>query len=421
MSAKRRSESRISPERVRLKLGSLLGRAATRMSEGAGHLREATREMRQGSSLLCQAQSARERGNLEAAFFLLREAWHTDPEAAGVATAFWDVSRSLGRAQAAATAAVALVERCADAGSAELGAQYLAELAEAAPEVVVKPVAVVRLLPALRERMDKAPGDERAEAEALLRHALGLALDPRNDPPSPGLALRLFAEARTVETETARRAAEIALESPELHEAKRAMLCEFLRPRRGPCRNEATGIRPCSAPPHAPDQLQPGRDGGTRGETAELTKQLHREPVEIAPRPESGRIRGVPEELDDDALVVRREDGVASRIGWEEIEAVAVARIEAAGHESVTVVDLVFNWTRRSREGLRLVRMRDDSFDPARFASSREDPLAGFLALILEHSRAIPLPDPESALGLRPVVFESLHAYERALLDRSMA
>ena len=65
--------------------------------------------------------------------------------------------------------------------------------------------------------------------------------------------------------------------------------------------------------------------------------------------------------------------------------------------------------------------MSDDSFEPARFASSGEDPLAGFLSLIFERTRAIPLPDPESALGLRPRVFESLHAYECALLGQSTA
>jgi hypothetical protein len=425
LSAQRYGESTLLAQRVRRKLGSLLGNAAMRTSEGAGRLREAAREMRQSSTLLPQALAARERGNLEAAYFLLQEACHTEPEVLGVASAFWDVSRSLGRGEAASAAAVSLVERCADEGALELGAQYLAELAEAAPDVVVKPVALVRLLPALRERIDKAAQEERAEAEALLRHALGLALDPRNALPGPGLALRLFAEAREVASDTACRAAEIALESPDLHEAKRAMLCEFLGRHRIPRSSKAEGTRPRPAPPHASEPFEPGPELNSGDKSGGCGTWPHAEPVGIAAtsaateRP--GRMRGVPQELDDDALVVRREDGVASRIRWEEIEAVAVARIETVGRKSVTVIDLVFNWTRRSREALRLLRMRDDSFDPARFASSGEDPLAGFLALILERSCAIPLPDPESALGLRPAVFESLHAYERALLGRSTA
>lgn len=416
-------------DRVRLKLGALLGSAATRTSEGAGRLREAARDLRQGPSLLPQALAARERGNLEAAFWLLEEAWRTEPDAAGVPTAFWDVSVALGRAQAAAPAAVSLVERCAAEGALELGAQYLAELGRAVPDAVVKPTAVARLLPALRERIDKADEEERAEAEALLRHALGLALDPRNEAPSPGLAFRLFAEARAVHPGIACRAAELALESPHLHEAKRALLCDFLgRPLSPSAPRDAPPDRPApmTAPTPRSDlpSAKPTLDRPSEEELAAPARGLepHHDPLASSPRPgspvEQDLLHGVPERLDDDALVFRWRDGRSSRLGWREIEGVAVARIEAPGRETVTIVDLALNWTRRNRETLRLVRLRDDSFDPAQFVSSGEGSLADFLAEILERSRAIPLPDPESALGLRPVVFDSLDAYELAILGR---
>jgi hypothetical protein len=421
VSSKQRRESPQLLDRLRGRLGGLLGSAAARTGGGAARLREAARDLRQGPSLLSQALAARARGNLEAAFFLLQEAWSNEPDTSGVPTAFWDLSLALGRPRAAAPAAASLVGRCAEQGALELGVQYLAELGRAAPEAVVNPLAIARLLPALRERIDAADGEERVEAEALLRHALGLALDPRNKRPTPGLALRLFAEAREVDDGAARRAAELALESPCLHEAKRALLSDFLR---GPPKPSDSEPRLVPADRPAPATVSSAR--GCPSEEVPAAPARGVGPHHDGPAPSPGQTTSMerdlfavePEELNDDALLVRRRDGSTSRIGWGEIEAVAVARIEAPGRETVTIVDLLFNWTRRDRETLRLMRLRDDGFDPARLVPSGEGSLADFLAEILERSRAIPLPDPESALGLRPVAFDSLDAYELAILGR---
>jgi hypothetical protein len=243
----------------------------------------------------------------------------------------------------------------------------------------------------------------------------------------------------------ARRAAELALRSPDLHEVKRSALREFLgapESRGAGERPRAVSHRPAPEPPApdepgvaaadrsepgvaAADRPGPGADHLSEEEVAAAARRLaarHAPLLEPSPAPappvERALFHGVPVELDDEALVFQRPDGPASRIGWREIEAVAVARIETTGGEPVTVVDFVLNWIRRDRETLRLVRLRDDGFDPARLLSSEGASLPDFLAEVLERSHAIPLPDPESALGLRPAVFDSLDAYELAVLGR---
>lgn len=429
MGQKRRNESPVARDRVRAGLGELLQRATTRAGEGAGRLRGVARDLLR-SPLLPQALAARERGNLEAAFWLLDEAHREHPHAPEVAAAFWDVSLALDRAPVAASAAVALVEGRATEGAFELANQYLAELAEAAPGALVQPTAVARMLPALRERVNKAEEVERDEAVSLLRHALDLALDPRNETPSPGLAFHLFAEARDLHPAAARRAAHIALESPDLHEAKRSQLSAFLGEPAAAADEtaaEAAEVESDDRGPDGggigPDELVP--DPLTDQEVAAAAGRLAARPatppdavVEPLSSPDREMFHAVPLEFDEDALVFQRPDGRGSRIGWREIQAVAVARIEAPDRDPVTVVDFVLNWTRRDRETLRFVRLLDENFDPARFVQSGDATLAGFLAEILERSRAIPLPDPESALGLRPVVFDALEAYEREVLGR---
>ena len=68
--------------------------------------------------------------------------------------------------------------------------------------------------------------------------------------------------------------------------------------------------------------------------------------------------------------------------------------------------------------------MRADTFDGAALVPGEcvaGGELASFLGELLLRSRAIPLPDPESALGLQLAPFESLDRYESEILDGTLA
>lgn len=418
-------------DRMRQQLGGLFARAATRTGESAERLREAARDMRR-PALLQQALAAQERGNLEAAFWLLDEEYRAHPEHPAVAVAFWNVAVSLERAVAAAAAAVWLVQHHSAAGETELAAQFFAELSKSVPDALVTPPSVVRMLPALRQRLVQAGDEKRAAAEALLRCALRQAVDPRNTAPSPGLAFRIFKEARETETDAARAAAELALASPDLHEAKRELLRRWL----GLCdpelqpQEELEVDAPAAAEPglEAADAVSGGRGDEPRlgplsdDQVARAAERLPpagppTPPEELAALLERDLLPGIPIELGEDALELRLPGGRESRLGWDEIQALAVAEVLGLASEPVTLIDCVLNWRRREHEPLRVVRMRLDAFEPKMLVEdSGEDPLETFLAELLERSHAIPLPDPESALGLRCAGFESLEAYEREVL-----
>jgi hypothetical protein len=99
------------------------------------------------------------------------------------------------------------------------------------------------------------------------------AVDPRNTGLHPGVALRIFEEGREINPEASRRAAEAALESPHLHEAKRKRLSEWL--------GEKVDAAPAAGPnaPKTPANQEPAvsdvkNRGFTEEEIAKATARL---------------------------------------------------------------------------------------------------------------------------------------------------
>jgi hypothetical protein len=69
---------------------------------------------------------------------------------------------------------------------------------------------------------------------------------------------------------------------------------------------------------------------------------------------------------------------------------------------------------------LRIARLRTDEFDPLALMPEESDSgsaLQVFLGKLMEYTHAIPLPDPEAALGLVVPRFDSLDAYEQQVLQ----
>ena len=99
------------------------------------------------------------------------------------------------------------------------------------------------------------------------------------------------------------------------------------------------------------------------------------------------------------------------------MQTTAVAEIIGLEDQAVTVIDLILNWIRRYEEPLEIVRLRLNDLDLEGLVTRTHTFGSDFAALmgeILERTRAIPLPDPESALGTRVICYESQECYERA-------
>lgn len=351
-------------------LRKLFDSALSRTGKELERLRGATLELA-GSAVLRHALAARDRGNFEAAFWLLNEAFGANEDDLDVAVHYWNVALALGRVDIASPAAVKLIVRHAHSDEVDLAAQYWLELIGAAPDVLIPSEAIAAILPALKKRQAEADEEEAAALRGPLRRAMRHAIDPRSGPLHPGVALRLFEEGRAVNPEAARRAAQVALQSPNLHEMKRSRLEQALAP-----------------------------------ESASLFKLFE----------------GVPVELGADAIILRDASGLEVPIPYKGIQALSVAEVSGLGEHRVTIIDLVRQLRTATERGepVQVARMRADAFDPASLVAGpciAGDELAAFLGQLLERSECTALPTLESALGVQFARFESLAEYEREVLS----
>jgi hypothetical protein len=239
--------------------------------------------------------------------------------------------------------------------------------------------------------------------------ALRQAVDPNNAATTPGQAMRVFELARELDPAAATRAALRTLESPDLHEAKRAKLQSWVDEHGG-----AQTAPPVPAPaapvaPPAPDEPAPpapvfGDDGV----------------VELARFGRAKLTTARPVRLDDEGIHLALEGDRSARVAWSRIQAVSVAIVADLSTKPVLVIDLLANWNASEAEELKGVRLRSDTFDPRPLLGSDGDPRRAFGALagrILQATRAQPLPGPEQALGNPFARFDTLADYERSVLE----
>jgi hypothetical protein len=215
---------------LRSRLASGMSRFLEQAGRSAQRAKDVAQELR-APTVLQQATAACERGNFEAAFWLFNEEFNLRTDDESVAVPYWETALSLGRADIASPAGVKLVETRAAAGESELAAQHWLELVKEVPDALVSPIAIATILPALKRRLSLSKDDGSEDPSTLagyVRRAVQHAVDPRNTGLHPGVALRIFEEGREINPEASRRAAEAALESPHLHEAKRERLSEWL-------------------------------------------------------------------------------------------------------------------------------------------------------------------------------------------------
>jgi hypothetical protein len=421
------------PDSVRSRLGGLFSKAANHASEGAGRLREVAGAAMRPSALQ-HALVARERGNLEAAFWLLDEVFRKAPADAETTLALWEVALDLDRAPAAAAAGVSLIEKYATDGAIDLAVQHFSMLADRVPDARVSPSAIVRMLPLLRNRISASDEEQSNAAHALACAALENALSGEASEGvsglTPGLALHLFKEAKVIDPDAATRAAEIALTSPDLHEVRREELRCWLESIDGAEDADLLDETPASSeepseplpdlPEEADELVLPPLSEGEVVDAARRLEGRHGPDTgerELLLQKDMQVIAGVPISFEEEALEVRLPGGRTSRVGWKEIQALSVVELTGGPGGPVILIDCILNWRQRSRETLRLVRLRANDFSPADLIDAEDADLAAFLTDLLERSQAAPLPGPESALGLQIAAFEDLDQYEREVLQ----
>jgi len=425
--------------------------------------------VQRGGGLFKQALAAQERGNLPAAYWLLREDYLARPEVTELAEAFWDVAVSYERHVDAVPAVVGLIAKFASAGHDELAAQYWVELVGLEPDALASPTALFRILPTLEQREAQETDEKDKERLALaFLQALRAIVAEGNEGLSPGIAIQVAEFARDLDTPSAVAAARTALTCDDLHEVKRARMVELLReldpegeipefvspfPDTPPLITEppepereaaAQSTRQCSAPQtagHPSAQHHPARHHPLHDAIDDKGPGLSPEELAAVRLPPARTSLPVPEGTDDDdspelgldslsgEFVALEEDGIdleveatgRTRVAYERIDAVTVARISEASGEPEIVIDLLLNWSVKNELPLRSVRLRVESLESCISGADPESPglqARDALAEILDRSRALPVPDPDTALGLSVPAFESMEAYESQLLSQ---
>jgi membrane associated rhomboid family serine protease len=160
------------------------------------------------------AMALRAEGDHEAAFAALHEAWRESPTDRDVALALWDAAQAVERPEEGAAAAAGLMKQCVADGDKELAIQHWLDLHRLVPTFLADAPTLMRLLPELQA------GEDPALTVRALRHCV----DPSNATLTVGLAIRVAEMAKELDPPSALRAAKRAIESPDLHEAKRARL-----------------------------------------------------------------------------------------------------------------------------------------------------------------------------------------------------
>jgi hypothetical protein len=365
--------------------------------------------------VLKKAVDAQRRGNPALAYRILEPEVRERPDDAKLVGAFWSAALACERAEDAAPAMQHIIRVLAGAGMPDHAAELWSELRGALPSALVDPSALVRVAPALQ-----SAGRPDQVAEALRD-----AVNPRNSGLTPGLAVRVAEMARGLDPPTALAAAHQALVSPDLHEAKRARLREMI------AEIEQAGAAAAAGNPAPGGEAQ--REA--RSEPAQARSAAPPAAAEAADRATAdvlethapaGRFidikvtEGAPEGLLDEAIALALPDERKARLAYAKIEALAVAEVRGLAIHPVVLVDLVLNWKESGESVLRVLRMRSDAFDARSLEPTQTDEVEAFrafLAELLTHSNAIPLPDFESARGVHLHGFESLEAYQREVLQ----
>jgi len=377
-----------------------------------------------------KAADAQERGNHALAYRLLEpeiEAW---PEDARVVLAFWNAALACEQVEKAVAPMLHTIRALAGAGEPERAAALWVELRGAIPSAHVEPSALVRIAAALLEE---------GKAEQAVE-ALRDSLSSDNSSLSPGLAVRVAEMAHDLDPPTALRAAQRALASPDLHEAKRARLHGLVVAlERRESAVEPDGAAGEDAADAAPgDSADP--DSDSAGDLAVVASEPTQEPgplsatpleaSAVAPALEAlvpairfGEVKvreGMPTGLQEKGLSLQLMGGRKARIEYAAIQALAVAEVGGEAAHPVTIVDLALNWNEPEDPILRVVRLRSDGFDARMVVEAspdRGEAFRAFLADLLARCSAIPLPDPDAVQGFGVRAFDDLESYQREVLQ----
>ncbi len=343
-----------------------------------------------------------------------------DPEAG---RAFWEAARSAGQAALAAPQMLRLVHHYVNRGEDQEAAQTWIEVTTDVPRALAYPTLLVRLCPAL-----VALG-EHDQAQKALRQAI----DPRNRGLTLPNALRAVRHAKELDPALSVAAAKRALEMPDVPLDERAALGELIDaggalPQEAEAPQDAQAKAARAQQETVPRAAPASAAAGVQSPTTPAIGVDSRPPPPAvdssAGGPRFGGVKiveGTPARFSKGGLFIQVAAGRMIELKYARVEALAAAMVvRSLGQSPEIVIDLALNWSQAGDQALRIVRLRSDGFDPRTLIpdeDSLEDAYRAFLDKLLTLTRALPLPDEESARGRPMRVYSDLDTYQREVLE----
>jgi hypothetical protein len=364
--------------------------------------------------MLAEARKALADCRFEQAFLVLQQEVEDQPEDPQLLLAFLEAAVAFYKPEAAARPLGAWLRGLATGKHVTEAAEVWERAVEIWPGFDLDPDALIRLIPPLQEM--------KHDAHAAL--ALRYVISAEHAALPVSLALRVRELARDLDPEIELAALRRALSGGELPGSKRDRLEEAIAELDGrgvakcpdPLNDEMRRIRrverdedgaiPIDSLDHDPSGVS-GRLSGVAGE--------------LAPRFGATKlVEAVPLEVADEHLVIRTGDGRQARLEFAGIQGLGAAIVGDLSAKPVLVIDLLLNWSSVVDDTLQIVRLRSNTNDPTSLfagAESGVEALVELIRCILTRSGADPLPSERALLSGAFERFDSLAAYERAVLE----
>ncbi len=346
--------------------------------------------------LVEEAAQLRDQGRGDDALALLRDEVRRNPD---TQLMYWTLAVQQGAAGEAAPVAERLIRDALRNGDVEIAESHWRELRQHAPAAIPEP--------SLAARMAEQFAQQRLQEDAS--DALDAALAEAGPATGGAILLRLARVAAQLGSPRTAEVIRAAREHPELPPEA----LEELGQLEGALPESSLPTSPLADAPVPPLPSAPAIEQGTTGEE-DVPPEPVIEPRVVAHRLE--RMDGVPTALVGDSLVVSVQ-GETRSVPLSRLQAVAVAGIQ--GSPPVLLVDLLLDGPWSDRVALRTVRLLSSSFDPQLLmpeAASTIEAFRSLLDLLLQISEAVPLPDPDAAVGRPFRMFASVAAYEQEVL-----
>jgi len=248
------------------------------------------------SPALERALALREQGKTAEAMGILAGEVESHPEDHDLLLAYWDAASACGQPAESSGAMLRLVRSHARGGNVAMAVQFWLELLERVPAALADPDTLLRMIPELVE----------GKHSARVVQAFRQMVDSRNSGVTPGLALRILDRAKELDPPSALRAAEIALQSPQMDPSKRERIEQQVAEM---C---ARGIAPATDWEPADDGS--GGDTWTTQEAIELAPDPMDDLLKPAPRAESAQPVVLELSADGD-LDASQGDGTLANLG----------------------------------------------------------------------------------------------------------